>query len=160
MKNNVLKFVLVLSLLLNTSLLASAGYTHYKQSRPRPFPLGTAVQHSTDGTHHLFEELSLSPDQLTAMQQRALTFHADLEKKAQEVERKRRYLVAVMGAGVLDEKAIDSTIGEISRLQEEIQRMAVSHMLEVKSMLDNNQQKKFFDLIHAAMANRREMQCP
>ena len=36
MKNNVLKFILILSLLLNASMLVSATYTHYNQSRQKP----------------------------------------------------------------------------------------------------------------------------
>jgi len=33
-------------------------------------------------------------------------------------------------------------------------------MIEFKSMLDRDQQKKFLDLVEGAMAQRREMQCP
>ncbi len=46
MKNNVLKFILILSLLLNASMLVSATYTHYNQSRHETRPLVCGLQKS------------------------------------------------------------------------------------------------------------------
>ena len=55
---------------------------------------------------------------------------------------------------------VRATIAEINGVQEEMQKMVVAHMLEFKSMLDKDQQKKFFDLIQGAMTRRQGMQCP
>ena len=59
-----------------------------------------------------------------------------------------------------DKKAIDATIKEISGKQEEMQRMIVGHMLEIKSSLDEGQQRKFFDLIERNMTGNGQMLCP
>jgi hypothetical protein len=62
MKNSMLKFVLVFSLLLNLSMLVSAGYTHYKQSRYQALPPGPGAQIPSEHVPgHLFQELSLKP---------------------------------------------------------------------------------------------------
>ena len=98
MKDNILRYVLVVSLLLNISLLGAAGYTHYKQSRQRmeaPFGYGCIPGQATPSGHyaqgpHLFQELSLKPEQTNIFQQKAVLFHTALNKKRQEVDRLSR----------------------------------------------------------------------
>ncbi len=59
-----------------------------------------------------------------------------------------------------DQKAIEATIAQINKTQEEMQKTVVAHMLEFKSMLDKDQQQKFLNMIEGAMGQRGEMQCP
>lgn len=156
MKDNFLKYILILSLLLNFSLLGAAGYTHYKQSHYRkPAQINCGVQ-----SGHLFEELSLKPEQIKLFQQKALTFHSALDAKRQEVDHWRGSLFGLMGADNPDHKAIETAITRINNQQHEIQKAVVAHMLEFKSMLDKDQQKKFLGLIESAMTKRKEMICP
>jgi Spy/CpxP family protein refolding chaperone len=154
MKGKILKFILVISLLLNASVLISAGYAHYKQSRYQSFPPGCEF-HKDGG--HLFEQLALKPDQLKGFQEKALPFHAAMLKKKEEIDRRRSALVGLMRAGNPDRKEIDVAITQINRMQEELQRMVAAHMLELKVMLDKDQQKKFFDLIEGAMVQQKGM---
>jgi len=166
MKSNLLKYILVLSLLLNFSLLGTAGYTYYRQNRHRPTsPFGYSARErmpvgSTSTQPHLFEALSLKPEQRKRFEQKAPLFHQALDKKRQEVDRLRRSLFDLMGADHPDSKVIEATIAEINGVQEDMQKLVVAHMLEFKSMLDKDQQKKFFNLIEGTMTNRQEIQCP
>jgi hypothetical protein len=161
MKDNILKFVLVLSLLLNISVLVAAGYTHYKQSRYQASPVGYGLQKpGWQVPSCFFEELSLRPEQVRTMRQRAFTFHTDLDEKRRGIDQNRIFLVTLMRANSPDTKAIEDTIGEINRLQEDVQKTAVSHMLEFKGMLDQNQQVKFFNLIEGTMRKGTGLQCP
>ena len=57
----------------------------------------------------------------------------------------RRLLFDLMRADHRDSKSIETTIAEINGVQEDMQKMVVAHMLEFKSLLDKDQQKKFFD---------------
>jgi len=157
MRDKVLRFILAISLILNISVLISAGYTHYKQSRYRSLPPAYELQ---KGSSHLFEELALKPEQLTAFQEKALPFHAAIAKKRQEVDRLRTSLFGLMRADNPDSKAIEATIAQINKAQEKMQKMVVAHMLQLKAMLDKDQQQKFLGLIEGAMAQWREMQCP
>ena len=175
MRDSILKYILIVSLVLNFSFLGAAGYTHYRQARyggpapfagipgrPAPFgpgmpartPLGYAVPAC------LFEELGLKPEQFRLFQQKAGAFHAALDQKRQEVDRLRGELFGLMRADNPDQKAIEATIARINSIQEEMQRTVVAHMLEFKSMLDKTQQKKFLDMIEGAMAQRGEAMCP
>ena len=165
MKDNLLKYILVLSLLLNFSFLGAAGYTYYQRNRYPSAPFGYGLTErgpvGSPSIHpHLFEALSLSPEQRKVFEQKAPLFHEALDKKREKVDRLRRSLFGLMGVDYPDSEAIEATIAEINGVQEDMQKMVVAHMLEFKSMLDKDQQKKFFDLIQGALTKRREIQCP
>lgn len=155
MKNSLLKFALAASLILNLTVFATAGYHYYKQSQYWVSPFGMVMEKD----RFLFEELSLSPEQMTAMKNKAIPFRAEIERRRQEIDAKRKDLVALMRYQYPDKKAIDATIKEISEKQEEMQRMIAGHMLEVKASLDKDQQQKFFDLIEKTMKGGREKGC-
>jgi hypothetical protein len=94
------------------------------------------------------------------MQDKAFAFHADLDRKKQDIDEKRISLVTLLRADSPDSKAIDVTISEINRLQGDVQKTAVTHMLEFKGMLDKYQQKRFLDLIAGTMNKQGGLQCP
>jgi Spy/CpxP family protein refolding chaperone len=165
MKSNLLKYILALSLLLNFSLLGTAGYTYYRQNRYRPSPFGYGAPGRTpvgctSNQPYIFEALSLKPEQRKLFEQEAPLFHQALDKKKEEVDRLRRSLFDLIGADHPDSKVIEATIAEINSVQQNMQKLVVAHMLQFKSMLDKDQQKKFFDLIQGAMAKRQGIQCP
>jgi Spy/CpxP family protein refolding chaperone len=156
MKNNLLKFALAASLILNLTVFATAGYHYYQQAHSWVSPFGKVMEKDK----FLFEELSLKPEQLTAMKNMAMPFRAEIDRRRLEIDAKRKELVVLMRDRSPDKKAIDRTIKEISGKQEEMQRMIVGHMLEMKSSLDAGQQRKFFDLIERNMAGSGQMTCP
>ena len=156
MKNNLLKFALAASLVLNLTVFATAGYHYYQQSRYWESPFGKVMEKDK----FLFEELSLKPEQLTAMKNKAIPFRAEIDRRRLEIDAKRKVLVALMRHQNPDKKAVDATIREISGQQEEMQRMIVDHMLEIKSSLGMDQQRKFFDLIERNMAGSGQISCP
>jgi Spy/CpxP family protein refolding chaperone len=165
MKDNLLKYILIVSLLLNFSFLGAAGYSYYHQTRYGPPPFfygapGRVPVGSSSIQPHLFEALSLKPEQRKLFEQKAPLFHEALDKKREKVDQLRRSLFVLMGTEHPDGKAIEATIAEINGVQEDMQKLVVAHMLQFKSMLDKDQQKKFFDLIEKAMTRRPEIQCP
>ena len=156
MKNNLLKFTLAVSLILNLTVLATAGYRYYVQPRYWVSPFGRVMEKD----RFLFEELSLKPEQMAEMKKEAMLFRAEIDKRRQEINAKRKEFVALMRYQKPDKKAIDATIKEISGKQEEMQRMIAGHMLEIKSYLDMGQQQKFFDLVERNMSGSGQMACP
>ena len=163
MKDKLLKYVFILSLLLNFSLLGAAGFTYYQQNR-----YGEPFDHVSPGgvpecssIHpYLFKALSLKPEQRKLFEQKATHFHEALDRKGEKVEQLRGSLFSILRTDHPDSRAIETAIAEINTVQEEMQKMTVAHMLDFKSMLDRDQQKKFFDLIQGAMGGRHEIQCP
>jgi Spy/CpxP family protein refolding chaperone len=163
-KYQIFKYILLVSLLLNFSLLGSAGYTYYRQNRLPTATIGHSVQERTPSGSatqaHIFEALSLKPDQLRLFQDKAALFHEALDKKQTRVAHLRTSLLDLMRADNPDRKAIEAAIADINGVQQQMQELVVSHMLEFKSMLDKDQQKKFLDLIQGAMAEKDGMRCP
>ena len=155
MKNSTLKFLLLISLILNISFLGAAGYQYYRNSTSWTSPFGYKIQKG----HFLFEDLSLRPDQLKTMRETAIKFRAIIDEKRQAIATKRKGLIALMRQDKPDKNTIASVISEINRMQEEMQRMIAMHMLDMKAGLDKEQQKKFLDLIDNAMTEGRQMGC-
>jgi Spy/CpxP family protein refolding chaperone len=155
MKNNLLKFALAASLILNLTVLATAGYHKYQQSRTWVSPFGKVMEKDK----FLFEELSLKPEQLAAMKNKAMHFHGEIDKRRQEIEERRKELIALLRADNADQRAVDAVIRGISSNQERMQKMVVLHMLEIKASLEKDQQQKFFDLIEGTMARSGSASC-
>lgn len=155
MRNSVLKYLLVCSLLLNVSFVGAAAYTYYRHPHYGPFLAGPATFQG-----HLFDELSLKPDQASLFQEKAMAFHKAVLEKREEVNGLRGSLIALMRADKRDDKAIDEIVDRINEKQKALQKIVVSHMLEFKSMLAPDQQKKFLDLVSKAMGQPGEGECP
>src|SRR3990170_8134066 len=156
MKNSTLKFLLLISLILNISFLGAAGYQYYKQSAYWTSPFGYKMKKG----HFLFEQLSLRPDQLKSMRESATDFRAVIDEKRQAIASKRKELITLMRQDNPDRTATAAVVSEISGRQEEMQRMIAMHMLDMKAGLDKNQQTQFLDLIENAMSEGRQMGCP
>lgn len=156
MKNSTLKFLLTASLILNISFLGAAGYQYYKKSTNWTSPYGYTMKKG----HFLFEELSLRPEQLKTMRETATKFRAVIDEKRHVIASKRKELVALMRQDNPDRNAIAAVVSEISGMQEEMQRRIALHMLDMKTGLDKEQQKRFLDLIDNAMIEGRQMGCP
>ena len=156
MKNSLLKFALAASLILNLTVFTTAGYHYYQQPRTWVSPFGKVMEKNK----FIFEELSLKPDQLAEMKSKAMAFRAEIDRRRQVIDARRKELVTLLRDQNPNKKAIDATIKEISGKQEEMQRMIAGHMLEIKSFLDDSQQRKFFDLVERNMAGSGQMSCP
>jgi Spy/CpxP family protein refolding chaperone len=156
MKNSTLKFLLFASLILNMSFLGTAAYQYHKQSAYWTSPFGYKIQKG----HFLFEDLSLRPDQLTAMREGAMKFRTIIDGKREEVATQRKELITLLRQDNPDKKAIAAQVSRISGMQEQMQEMITMHMLAMKAGLDKEQQKKFLDLIENAMTEGRQMGCP
>jgi len=148
MRNSILRFALAASLILNISVIAAAGYMYYSQSDYWVSPFGARMKKD----RFLFEEISLRPDQLKRMKERAIDFRAEIDRRRKEIIGKRMEMLNLMRADIPDRRAIETTISDISRMQEDMQRVVAMHILEEKGTLDKDQQRKFFDLIENAMA--------
>ncbi|MCL4558534.1 MAG: periplasmic heavy metal sensor [Deltaproteobacteria bacterium] len=156
MKSSALKFLLLVSVSLNIAILGTAGYRYYKNSPYRVFRRG-----SEHGRYaFLVKELSLSPDQAKVMEEKGRLFHKDIVGAKQQMFQKRMALINLMRSDTPDTKAIDRAISAIGDMQESIQRRIVAHILQVKSFLNRDQQKRFFDMIEKFMARKEDRQGP
>ncbi len=149
MKSNFLRFLLVISLIFNISIISAAGYV-FLRHRHRAKMFGDMPMRE----QVIFEKLGLRPDQIKALTDKSAAFRTEVDKKREDVIRERRALLALLKSGASKE-SIDGEISKISGVQEDIQRMAAAHILEEKAVLDKDQQDKFFDLLDRSMERRR-----
>ena len=147
MRNNFIKYLLILSVLLNISFLGAATYSRYKSSSSS----GTPPDCGPHGSH-LFEQLTLSPEQTKLLHQKASYFRAALAQKRQEVFQMRTALFSMLRAEEPESQVIEESIHRINNQQLEIQKMVIAHILEFKNMLGKDQQQKFLNLIEKAMS--------
>lgn len=158
MKGNMLKFVLFISLLLNISMIISAGYTYYQHRQMGYTP--PFVCDFQKGNRYIFDKLGLKPEQISVFREKALPFRTKIIQKRHDILQKRSALLELMRAEKPDKPAINAAIIDINRMQGDMQRMVITHMLEMKAMLNKDQQKRFFDLIEKTMGANMEMPMP
>lgn len=151
MRISVVKVALVISLIFNLSVVAAAGFVYLQKNSSWVSPFGIKLQKD----RFLFEELSLRPEQVKAMRDKALPFRAVLEQKRKEISIHKVELLNLMRKEPLDRQALNNKLAEISKLQSEVEARVVEHILMVKSILEKEQQQKFIDLLQKAMLSGR-----
>jgi Spy/CpxP family protein refolding chaperone len=146
MRSKWLIFVLVLSLGMNAAVLATAGYHYYVSASAKtvaPCPM-------SPGDSHLYQSLGLSKGQLSKMEPLAQKFHARLAELGTLMERKKETLTDLLQKES-DPASIENLRKEMARIQDEIQKEVISHIIESKKILDPIQQQRFFDLMRQSM---------
>ena len=147
MRSKWLKFVLVLSLSINAAVLATMGYHYYLSASVKtlaPCPLSPE-----DG--HLYQSLGLSDVQMSKMEPVAQKFHGRLAELGAAMEGKKELLVDLL-ANDGGPAVIENLRKEMAGIQDEIQREVISHIIEIKKILDPKQQQQLFDLMKQTMA--------
>ncbi len=147
MSRGSLKFFLTLSVLLNLSVLGATGYKFLSNRHSWISPYGTKMARD----RFLFEELSLTRDQMKTMRQKAIPFRAEVDRQRDAIVARRKELIGLLRSDTPDAAAIDAAIAQISELQETLQKQITRQMLEQKALLRPEQQSSFLDLIERAM---------
>lgn len=146
MKNSTLKFLLLLSVLLNIIILVSVLYFYYAHNYYKSIPLRR---------YALFaKELSLTPQQERLFEVKEKTFFTDIDGLRQQIFKKRIELLNLMKSDHPDTKKINQVISEISNTQSLIQQKVVNHLIDVKSILNKQQQEKFFKILDGIISRK------
>jgi Spy/CpxP family protein refolding chaperone len=146
MKSKWLKVVLVLSVAINAGVFISMGY-HYYVNASAP---STAPCSMSPGDHHLYQSLGLSNTQLAKMDPLAQRFHRRLAELGTAMEEKKGVLVTLLQKDS-DPVNIENLRKEMAGVQDEIQKEVITHITELKKILDPDQQQRFFNLMHQSM---------
>ena len=146
MKSKWLTVVLVLSLAINAGVLVSMGYHYYvnasdKSSAPCPM---------SPGDSHLYQSLGLSKAQLAKMDPLAQKFHGRLAELGSAMEEKKEVFVTLLQKNS-DPVKIENLRKEMAGIQDEIQKEVITHITELKKILDPDQQQRFFNLMRQSM---------
>ena len=151
MRTKLLSLILILSLAVNISVLATVGYHYYRNSclvPSVPCPLNQE-------NHHLYQSLGLSDAQLSKIAPLSKSFHARLEALGSTMDAKRNLLLNLLKGDKIDLRHIEEARKEIAITQGEIQREVVMHITQFREILNPEQQKRFFEMLHASMNSAR-----
>ena len=146
MKSKWFIVVLVLSLAINAGVFVSMGYHYYvnaSTSSTAPCPM-------LPGDGHLFQSLGLSNAQLANIDPLARKFHGRVAELGAAMEEKKGALITLLQKNS-DPVKMENLRKEMAGIQDEIQKEVITHITEVKRILDPDQQRRFFDLIRQSM---------
>jgi len=140
--------ILVLSLAINAGVLVSMGYHYYvNASTPSSAPCPMSP-----GDSHLYQSLGLSNLQLAKMEPLAQKFHGRLAELGALMEGKKETLTDLLQKGS-DPVKIENLRKEMATIQDDIQKEVITHITELKKILDPQQQQRFFDLMRQNMTH-------
>lgn len=155
MKNNLPRFVLIASLALNISMLSAAGYFFYRHYRHKLSPLRDLPR----AERHIFEKIQLKPEQITALKQKSAAFCAEMTKKSDKMARLKKALFFNLAMDNPEKEKITEAIKNINMAQNETQTAIAAHILDEKSILDDQQQDEFFNLLSLSVDKRNRYAC-
>lgn len=150
MKNKLPALGLVLLAVVNVTALATFAYHRWArpQEDARSLPPASPVC--------LERSLSLNGDQAKCLKDLRLSFGQEAEAVQARLVEKRKALVAEIKSETPDMAAVGRLIEDISGLQAEIQKMAVSHMIKEKQVLTPEQKEVFFRLFEDHVCGRAQ----
>jgi Spy/CpxP family protein refolding chaperone len=155
MKSKWLTVVLVLSLAINAGVLASMGYHYYvNASTPSSAPCPISP-----GDSHLYQSLGLSNVQLAKIDPLAQKFHGRIAELGAAMEEKKEVLVTLLQKNS-DPMKIENLRKEMAGIQDEVQKEVITHITELKKILDPDQQQRFFDLMRQNMTRAQSPWSP
>jgi len=150
MRSKWLILILILSLAINSAVLATVGYHYYRNVSTEP----SAPCPMSPGDSHLYQSLGLSNVQLAKMEPLAQSFHGRLADLGARMEEKKETLTNLLQKDS-DPASIENLRKEMAGIQDEIQKEVIIHIMESKKILDPNQQQRFFDLMRQSMTRAK-----
>ena len=150
MRNKGLILVLILSLGINAAVLAIGAYQYYCSTGLTPSTSCPVFPKD----QHLYQALGLSASQLSRMESMAHMFHARLEKLHSAMVVKKNLLLDFLSQEEVGSGKIEKLRQDMATIRDEIQKEVITHILEVRKVLNAKQREHFFDLLSKSM--RRE----
>jgi hypothetical protein len=151
MKNRLIGLLLILSLTVNMAVIVVAGYKSYYHGH-KVLPVAGLA---TGKNHHFFHLLGLSKNQMAEMESMATLFHDQLEKLYSTMEVKKDLLIELLSQKDVTHSQAEQFQIQIAKIQENIQSVVISHLLDIKTILNENQQKQFFELLQTSMRSEK-----
>ena len=139
MKKNLKTLGIIFSVALNIVFIGS--YVYHRSVVPFI---------SDQNAHHhrlLYEELSLSREQLDRFRPIRDNFHAFLNQQGRKITAERLGLIDLLAKKDPNRQAIEAKQEEIQVLQQQMQAKVIAHLLEEDKIFTPEQREEFFGLI-------------
>jgi Spy/CpxP family protein refolding chaperone len=141
MKKNLIIVILILLIIVNVAALVTIAYHRFHPKRH--FPPADRLDMHRD---FIKQELGLSGKQAKEFKAHFERGRKETEPILDSLEVKRAELMEEISADEPSRDKLDKLAEEIGALQDTLQRKMILHLLEGKSLLTPEQQKRFFSL--------------
>ena len=138
-KKNLLILFLVLLTIVNVAALATIAYHRFHAKRPFP-PIGRFEGRGD----FLKQELGLSEQQAKEFQAHMQRSRTEMEPIRDSIRIMRAELMFELTKQEPDAQRLNQLAEEIGALEVDLKKKSITHMLEGKTLLTPEQQKKFF----------------
>jgi Spy/CpxP family protein refolding chaperone len=154
-KKNLAILLLVLLTVVNVAALVTFGY--HRLRFERHFHPADA---SDEPGKAIRQELGLSQEQAKEFEANFEKFRAETKPITDSLEAKKAEMMNEVSADRPSMEKVDELAGEIGALQAQLQKKMALHLLEGKSLLTPQQQKKFFSLFREGPGRAKGLREP
>jgi len=148
MSKKTLTWLLIFSVIINISTLATFGYHRWFE------PKGPRFDRDRSPHKEFFSrELGLTEEQSQQVQALRSELWQQIKPLKSQLDEERRHFFQIQNQDSVNINEVYNSIDKISEIQKQMQRKTVENMLAHQSILTPEQKKKFFSL----MANRMQM---
>jgi len=155
MKRTIVYAAAIILTVVNLAAFGTLLYNRWSNAQPSHLP---------DQRDQRFEqmkrELALSAKQAEQLNVYRTTFHAELDSLSTQLVAARTLLAHALSEQKMDTTRTNSIFADISRLQSTAQRRVISHLLSVKSILNSEQQTKFFAIVLERFSSASDQPLP
>lgn len=148
MSKKTLTWLLIFSVIINISTLATFGYHRwFEPERPR---------FDRDRSAHkefFSRELGLTEEQSQRIQELKSELWQQIKPLKSQLDDERQHFFQIQNQDTVNIEEVYYSIDKISEIQKQMQRKTVQNMLAHQSILTPEQRRKFFSM----MANRMQM---
>jgi hypothetical protein len=155
MKKNFIYTAAIILTIVNLAALGTLMYNRWN---------GTQSSSLADRRDQRFEqmkrELALSSGQVKQLATYRTLFLTDIDSLSQQLVVARTQLAHGLLEDTVDTTRVNTSLDNISRVQLSAQRKVIAHLLSVKSILNPDQQKKFFAIILERFSSPSDQSMP
>lgn len=146
MSKKTLTWLLIFSVIINISTLATFGYHRwFEPKRPR-FDRGRSSHQE-----FLSKKLGLTEEQSQKVQELRSELWQQIKPLKSQLDEERRHFFQIQNQDTVDIEEIYHSIDKISEIQKQMQRKTAENMLAHQSILTPEQRKKFFSMMASRM---------
>jgi len=141
MRKNLIILFLVILTIINVAALVTIAYHRFQPRKPFPpaGPPGSPI-------NFIKQELGLSDEQAKRFEDHFKKFQGEMDTILDSLKVKRSELMDEISSERPDLDKVNKLISEVGALENELQKKIVMNMLEEKSFLTPEQQKKFYSI--------------
>jgi Spy/CpxP family protein refolding chaperone len=142
MKRNIVYSAAIILTIVNLAALSTLLYNRWNSTQS-----SSLADRRDQRFEQMKRELALSAEQSAEIAKYRTLFLTDIDSLSQQLIVARTQLAHGLFEDKADTTRVSTSLDNISRLQLSAQRKVISHLLSVKSILNPDQQKKFFAII-------------